>query len=408
MSDPTCRACGTSLTVTVVDLGQQPLSNAYVQPGTEESEERYPLHARFCEHCFLVQVDDVVTPSEIFSDYAYFSSYSDSWVEHARRFTHEAIDRFELTPEHLVVEVASNDGYLLKHFVARGIPVLGIEPAANVAEVARAAGVATETRFFGADTARAVLDAHGPAELVVANNVFAHVPDLNDFVAGLALLVTHDGVVSIEVPHLLRLIEGTEFDTIYHEHYSYFSLLAARWVLARHGLRVFDVEQLATHGGSLRILATPEGAARPTVDAVDALLAVERAAGLDRPVGFVGFAARAAACRDGLRSYLADAAASGRVVVAYGAAAKGNTLLNYAGIDPGQIAWVADRNPHKQGRLLPGSHIPVVAPEQIDLERPDRVLILPWNLREEITSQLDLRPWGGRFVVAVPEIEEVA
>jgi SAM-dependent methyltransferase len=408
MTDLRCRACDEALTVTVVDLGLQPLSNAYVEPGTEGDEKRYPLHARFCETCNLVQVDDVVPPEEIFSDYAYFSSYSDSWVEHARRFTEMAIDRFDIGPDRFVVEIASNDGYLLKHFVERGVPVLGIEPADNVAEVARAAGVPTESRFFGAATAADVAATGGRADLVVANNVLAHVPDLNDFVAGLALLVAADGVVSIEVPHLLRLVEGVEFDTIYHEHYSYFSLLAASWVLERHGLRVFDVEELPTHGGSLRILATPSAANRETTSRVAAVEAAERAALLDRTDGFVGFARRTEACRDELRSFLEAARDGGDVVVAYGAAAKGNTLLNYAGVTPDPVAYVADRNPHKQGRLLPGSHIPVVGPEQIDLDRPPLVLILPWNLRTEITAQLDhVRGWGGRFVVAVPAIEVI-
>jgi SAM-dependent methyltransferase len=408
VSKPACRVCGAALTVTVVDLGRQPLANAYVRPGTEASEARYPLHARFCEECFLVQVDDVVPAAEIFTDYAYFSSYSDSWVDHARCFAEMAVERFSLTADAFVVEVASNDGYLLKHFVARGVPVLGIEPADNVADVARTAGVPTQTRFFGLETAAAVVAARGPADLVVANNVLGHVPDLNDFVAGLAAAVAGDGVIAIEVPHLLPLVERTEFDTIYHEHYSYFSLLAASGVLARHDLRVFDVEQLPTHGGSIRILATPSGGTHPTSTAVADLLADERAAGLDRPEGFAGFAARAAACRDDLLAFLGRVGRAGEMVVAYGAAAKGNTLLNYAGVGAGDIAYVADRNPHKKGRLLPGTHIPVVDPERIDIDTPPIVLILPWNLRQEITAQLDhIRDWGGRFVVAVPTIEEI-
>lgn len=409
MTAPRCRSCGDPLEVTVVDLGEQPLSNAYVEPGTEADERFYPLHARFCTTCFLVQVDDVVPPEEIFGDYAYFSSFSDSWLEHARQYTDAVVERFGLGADSFVVEVASNDGYLLRNFVERGIPALGIEPAANVAETAVAAGIPTEVAFFGADTAASVAERHGRADLIAANNVFAHIPDLNDFIVGFANLVADDGVITIEIPHLLRLVERAEFDTIYHEHYSYHSLLAARTALARHGLRVFDVDELPTHGGSLRIYATPDGSGRDTTERVGALLDVERAARLDQPAGFADLAERAAACRDGLRAFLDEERAAGRRVVAYGAAAKGNTLLNYAGITPEQLAYVADRNPHKQGRLLPGTHIPVVDPAQIDADQPDVVLILPWNLASELTVQLDaVRSWGGRLVAAVPTLRDLA
>ena len=409
MTAPRCRSCGEPLEVTVVDLGQQPLSNAYLEPGFEGDERFYPLHARFCTACFLVQVDDVVPPEEIFGDYAYFSSYSDSWLRHASDYTAAVVERFGLDGSSFVVEVASNDGYLLRNFVERAIPALGIEPAANVAETALAGGIPTEVAFFGQETAVSVAERHGRADLITANNVFAHVPDLNDFIRGFAALVAGDGVITIEVPHLLRLVERAEFDTIYHEHYSYHSLLAARSALARHGLRVFDVDELPTHGGSLRIYATPEESERPTTDRVAALVEVERAAALDRPEGFADLARRAAECRDGLRAFLDEARADGRRVVAYGAAAKGNTLLNYASITSDQLAYVVDRNPRKQGRLLPGTHIPVVDPDRITDDRPDVVLILPWNLADELTVQLaDVRSWGGRLVAAVPTLRDLA
>jgi SAM-dependent methyltransferase len=393
--------------VTVVDLGLQPLSNAYLLPSEVSAEQVYPLHARYCERCHLVQVDDVVPPEMIFSDYAYFSSYADSWVEHARRYTEMAIERFELGAASFVVEVASNDGYLLRHFIDRGVPVLGIEPAANVAEVARAAGVPTEVAFFGTATAAEVVDAHGPADLVVANNVLAHVPDLNDFVGGLEVLLAPGGVVTVEVPHLLRLVEQTQFDTIYHEHYSYFSLLAMQYVFERHGLTVFDVDRLDTHGGSLRVYGCHRGDARHPVGAsVTEVLELEREAHLDQVDGFRGFAQRAKACCDGLAAFLADQREAGAVVVGYGAAAKGNTLLNAIGADKSTLAYVVDRNPHKQGRLLPGSHLEIHSVDRLSSDRPPYVLILPWNLREEIVGQMaQVRDWGGRFVIAVPELE---
>ena len=402
-----CRSCGAPVDHVVLDLGRQPLSNAYLRPDQVEDERLYPLCARLCTTCLLVQVEDVVAPQEIFEDYAYFSSYSDTWVEHARRFSEAMRDRFGLGPHSFVVEIASNDGYLLQHFVQAGVPVLGVEPARNVAAVAVEHGVPTWSRFFGRDTAAAVVAEHRRADLVVANNVVAHVPDLNDLVAGFADLVAPDGVVSIEVPHLLRLVVETQFDTIYHEHYSYFSLLAMEHVLERNGLVVFDVDELPTHGGSLRVLAAPRAAGRPVTGAVATVRAAERDASLDRPGGFEGFQERVRTCRDGLLAYLHDARDRGRRVVANGAAAKGNTLLNHAGVTTDLIDYVVDRNPHKQGLLLPGSHLPVHDPERLRRDRPDVVLILPWNLRREIVGQLaDIRGWGGRFAVAVPTMDE--
>jgi SAM-dependent methyltransferase len=403
---PVCRACGAPLVRTFVDLGNTPLANSYLTAeALDAPEPRYPLHARVCDHCLLVQLEAVTDARQIFDDYAYFSSYSDSWVEHAARFAKMAEDRWDLHPKSQVVEVASNDGYLLRHFIDAGIPALGIEPARNVAQVAIEAGVPTEVSYFGTDVARALVARGVRADLLVGNNVLAHVPDLNDFVAGLAALLAPDGVLSLEFPHLLRLIEGCQFDTIYHEHFSYFSLLSAQAVLAAHGLRIFDVETLPTHGGSLRLLACHEVARHPTEPSVDSVRAEERAAGLDDPETYAGFNVRADACRTALRQFLDAAAADGRQVVGYGAAAKGNTLLNFAGIGRGRVPYVADRNPHKQGRFLPGSRIPVVAPDEIRRTRPDIVLVLAWNLLDEVRDQLAyVSEWGGRFAVPLPTV----
>jgi SAM-dependent methyltransferase len=409
---PTCRSCDSELRHTFLDLGLQPLANSYLTRDEVErgDEPRYPLHARICSACLLVQVEEVVPPEQIFSDYAYFSSYSDSWVAHAARFAELARDRLQLGPASRVVEVASNDGYLLKSFVAAGIPVLGIEPAANVAKVAVEAGVPTEVAFFGDQLADDLVDRGFTADLVVANNVLAHVPKLEDFVRGLARILKPEGVVSIEVPHLLRMIEGTEFDTIYHEHFSYFSLLAARSALARVGLRVFDVEELPTHGGSLRLWVSRDAAAArwPESPSVEGVLAQEQAAGLDTVEGYSGFAPRVRTLLDALRRFLADTRSQRAHVAAYGAAAKGNTLLNAAEVTRDDVAYVVDRNPRKQGRFLPGSHLPILDPEHVWRDRPDFLLILPWNLTDEITAQMGaVREWGCRFVVPVPQVAVV-
>jgi len=406
---PRCRSCGAALTHTLVDLGSMPLANSYL---TEEQlragdERSYPLHARVCDACRLVQIDDVVPPEEIFSDYAYFSSYSDTWVEHSRVYAKQAVDRLGLDEASLVVEVASNDGYLLRHFLDLGIPVLGVEPAANVAEVAVAAGIPTDVRFFGVQCARDLVDGDRAADLVVANNVLAHVPDLDDFARGLADVLKPTGALTIEVPHLLRMLDGVEFDTIYHEHLSYFSLLAAVDVLSRRGLHVFDVEELPTHGGSLRIWAArAESCPFPTSERVDALLGRERAAGLEEDRAYEAFAGRVEHARASVRAFLDDARTKGSRVAAYGAAAKGNTLLNSCAVTTTDVAYVVDRNPHKQGHYLPGSHLPVLEPDHLRIHRPDYVLILPWNLRDEIIEQMDdVRDWGGRFVIPIPEVE---
>jgi SAM-dependent methyltransferase len=408
---PACRSCGAALEDTFLDLGRQPLANAFLteEQAASGDDPRYPLHARVCARCLLVQVDQVVPPETIFTDYAYFSSYSDSWLEHSARYAAAVVERLGLGPGSTVVEVGSNDGYLLRNFLAAGVDVLGVEPAANVAEQAIADGIPTDVAFFGRRVARDLCDRDLVADLVVANNVLAHVPDLDDFMGGLATVLEPHGVLTIEVPHLLRLVEDTEFDTIYHEHFSYFSLLSAQDALARRGLRVFEVEELPTHGGSLRIWARHEDSNGTVSVAVERVLEAERAAGLDTLEGYRAFAPRVERVIEDLRRFLAQAAAGGARVAAYGAAAKGNTLLNAAAVTIDEIAYVVDRNPHKQGRFLPGSHLPILAPDHVRRDRPDYLLLLPWNLRDEITAQMaDVRDWGCRFVVPVPRLELVA
>ena len=407
MSQPLCRFCGAPLTRTFLDLGQQPLANSYLTPEQLAAgrEPVFPLRTRVCDACFLVQADHDVPAEAIFdAGYAYFSSFSPGWVEHARRYAEAMIERFGLGPDSLVVEVASNDGYLLQHFLARDIPVLGIEPTANTAEAARAKGVRTEVVFFNAGTGQALAARGDRADLMAANNVLAHVPDLNAFVAGFRHVLKPEGVLTFEFPHLLNLIEQVQFDTIYHEHYSYLSLLTVEQVLAAHGLRVFDVEQLTTHGGSLRLYCCHQAAGHEETDALRDLRGLEGTAGLGRPKTYDGFAARVTAVRDSFLAFLAEARDEGKVVAAYGAAAKGNTFLNYCGTTAADIVCAFDANPAKQGRYLPGSHIPVFAPEAVATTRPDYVLILPWNLKDEITRQLAyIADWGGRFVVASPQ-----
>jgi len=403
-----CRFCAYPLRHTFVDLGMSPLCESYIPAerlGT--MEPFYPLHARVCEQCLLVQVEEFVAPEEIFSEYAYFSSYSDSWVEHARRHVDAAVDRFGIGPHSLVVELASNDGYLLQHVVARGIPALGIEPAANVAAAARERGIETIVRFFGRELA-AELAANGRrADLLVANNVMAHVPDLNDFVGGIAIVLASHGVATIEVPHLQRLIEGNQFDTIYHEHFSYFSFLAAQVVLAAHGLVVFDVEELTSHGGSMRLYAQPRVTGVHRVSKrVDELAERERALGYDTVGAYTSFSTRVIETKWRLLEFLIGARRAGKRVAGYGAPGKGNTLLNYCGIRSDLLEFTVDRNPYKQGMFLPGTHIPIRSPEALEQERPDYVLILPWNLKREIVAQLEsARAWGARFVVPIPEVQ---
>lgn len=404
---PACRACGAPLVRSLVDLGATALANSYAAPekaGTPDPA--YPLHARVCDACLLVQVEDAVPAAEIFSaDYAYFSSFSESWLAHARAYAEMAASRFRLGPETLVVEIASNDGYLLQYFVQQGIPVLGVDPAANAAKAAEAKGVRTRVAFFGTDLARELVAEGLRPALIASANVLAHVPDIDDFVGGIAALLDGGAVWTVEFPHLLNLIEGVQFDTIYHEHYTYLSLLAVERILARHGLAVFDVEEVPTHGGSLRVFAGRAGARHAEGAGLHAARAKERAAKLDRPEGYAGFGPRCEKVRADLLAFLHEAKAAGKTVAAYGAAAKGNTLLNYCGIGPDLLAFCVDRNPAKQNTLLPGSHVPVFPPEELDRRRPDYVLILPWNLRAEIVRQLaPLAARGTRFVTAIPGI----
>jgi hypothetical protein len=402
-----CRLCDTPLTRTFVDLGMSPLCESYVPAAKlDEAETFYPLHVRLCDNCLLVQLPAYVPGEEIFSDYAYFSSYSDSWVAHVGRYAEAMIARLELTPDSLVTEVASNDGYLLQHFLAAGIPVLGVEPATNVAEAARARGITTEVQFLGAETGRDIARRHGRADLVAANNVFAHVPDIRGFAAGLRALVQDEGTVTLEFPHLLRLIQGRQYDTIYHEHYSYLSLLTSSRALATAGLRVVDVEELGTHGGSLRVYAQPEESAGEPGERVKAVLAAEESAGLHIVRGHEGFASAVMKIKSGLLGFLLAAAGEGRSVAGYGAPGKGNTLLNHCGIRSDLLSYTVDRSPVKQGKFLPGTHIPIYPPERLAETRPDYILVLPWNLRDEISRQLGyIGAWGGQLVVPIPELE---
>jgi SAM-dependent methyltransferase len=390
-----------------VDLGVTPLANSYLSADQlDRAEPRYPLHAKVCDSCLLVQIEPVVKAEEIFTDYAYFSSYSASWVEHARQFANETRVSLGLTGASLVVELASNDGYLLKHYVEAGIPVLGIEPAINVARVAMNSGVRTETAFFGVATAENLMDRGLQADLLVANNVLAHVPDVHDFVAGMAMILKPDGCISIEVPSLLRLITDVQFDTIYHEHFSYFSLLTAETVLRRSGLVVFDVEDLPTHGGSLRIWAAHGSAGRRASARLIAARETELYASIQRIETYSGFQERVDVCRDSLLDFLGRARRAKQIVAGYGAAAKGNTMLNFCGVTVEDIPYVVDRSPHKQGRFLPGTRVPILAPSAVDIRKPAYLLILPWNLRSEIMEEMSqIRAWEGRFVTAIPTVE---
>lgn len=404
----TCRFCAASLTRTFVDLGMSPLCETYLTPvDLARGEMYYPLHVFVCEHCWLVQLDEFETPESIFSDYAYFASFSDSWLRHCEKYCSDMRQRFDLDKNSFVAEVASNDGYLLQYFVRMGVPVLGIEPAANVAKVAVEKGIPTLVRFFGVDVARELVADGRNADLVAGNNVLAQVPDINDFVEGLKILLKPDGVLTLEFPHLLRLIELNEFDTIYHEHFSYFSLLSTIEILKEHGLRIFDVEELKSHGGSLRIYACRiESAAHPQCANVQNVLKDEISAGLDRAEGYTAFAQQVRETKFSFVEFLLQAAREGKRVAGYGAPGKSATLLHYCGVGKDLIAFTVDRSPYKQGRYLPGSRIPIHHPDRILEEKPDYVVILPWNLKSEIVTQLDfIREWGGRFVVPIPKVE---
>ncbi|MFI7057146.1 methyltransferase domain-containing protein [Streptosporangium canum] len=405
----TCRLCGSTSLASVVDLGATPPCERFLTAEQlDEPEVTYPLHLKVCTGCWLAQIPPLITPEDTFTEYAYFSSYSTSWVEHAREYVDGAVERLGLDEGSFVVEVASNDGYLLQHVVERGIRCLGVEPSKNVGEAARERGVPTVTAFLGPETGAAVRAEHGPADLVAANNVYAHIPDVIGFTKGLRALVADDGWVSIEVQHLLTLMEHNQYDTIYHEHFQYYTVASAQRALASGGLSLVDVELLPTHGGSIRLWARPQEVAGEPGERVDQVLAAEKAAGLHELAGYTEFAARVAGVRRDLLRFLVEAAEQGRTVVGYGAPGKGNTLLNHCGVRADLLQYTVDRNPYKHGRFTPGARIPILPPERIAEDRPDYVLVLPWNLREELTAQLSfVHAWGGRLVFPIPRLEIV-
>jgi SAM-dependent methyltransferase len=404
-----CRFCGAALTVTFVDLGMSPLCESFVTADRlDQMEPYYPLHVQVCGTCFLVQLPELVRPESIFTEYAYFSSYSTSWVEHAKRYCHMIRDRLGLGAASQVVEIASNDGYLLQHLLRLNVPVTGIEPAANVAEVARKNGMPTITEFFGLALAERLVAEGRPADLVIGNNVLAQVPDLNDFVAGMAHLLAPNGVITLEFPHLERLIEESQFDTIYHEHFSYFSLRTMERIALEHGLRLFDVEKLPTHGGSLRVYLTRADAAHQPTPAVAALLAHEREMGFDDIGSYARFVEKVHRVKRSLLSLLIQYKNAGVRICGYGAPGKGNTLLNYCGIGTDFLDFTVDRNPYKHGRYTPGMHIPIQPVTAIDEARPDYLLLLPWNLKQEIVAQMrHVEEWGCKFIVPIPEVHIV-
>lgn len=410
MNHYTCRICKQPLTKTFVDLGFSPLANNFIEEFQLHSPEtHYPLHVYFCESCYLVQLPNLIPPESIFSTYAYFSSYSDSWLMHCKRYAEMMIDRFGLDQSKHVVEVASNDGYLLQYFAQRNIPVLGIEPAKNVARIAEQKGIPTVSKFFGVATAQQLAQSHQKADLLIGNNVFAHVPDLHDFVEGCSLLLSPSGILTAEFPHVLQLMRNNQFDTIYHEHYSYFSFHTLAGLFESHGLSFFDVEEITTHGGSLRVYAQHTDQSHHLISArVHKMMETEKVAALHQSGTYTQFQQSVNTCKYALLQFLLDAKKEEKQVAAYGAAAKGNTLLNYCGIQPDLISFVVDRSPHKQGKNLPGSHIPIVTEEFLQQEKPDYVIILPWNIKDEILQQLQyIREWGGRFVIPIPQLSIV-
>ncbi len=408
ISKPRCRFCETPLDHTFCDLGMSPLSNAYLGADQLQSMEPfYPLHAYACGQCFLVQLEAFESPDHIFSDYAYFSSYSDSWLKHASDYTDKMIERFGFSAESQVVEIASNDGYLLQYFQQKGVPVLGVEPADNVAEVARDKGIDSISEFFGKQLAQSLVEKGKSADLLLGNNVLAHVPDINDFVAGMEILLKPEGVITMEFPHLLRLIDQNQFDTVYHEHFSYLSFSTVKTIFNQHGLDLFDVEELETHGGSLRIYACHTNA-QPVSNQVDELIKREVDAGLSDIKTYQEFARTTEIIKRDIFQFLSHLKEDGKTIVGYGAPAKGNTLLNYCGIGSDFIDYTVDRSPHKQGKYLPGTHIPVYPVEKILETKPDYVLILPWNLKDEVIEQMAaIREWGGKFITLIPQPVEI-
>lgn len=408
MSNHRCRFCHDADLRSFVDLGVSPLSNAYLKADQlQKMEPFYPLHCFVCPSCFLVQLEEFETPAQIFSDYAYFSSYSDTWLNHCRTYVERMVQDFKIQAGNLVIEIASNDGYLLQYWVERGIPVLGIEPAANVARVAQVKGIPTLIEFFGSDLAGKLVEEGKAADLIIGNNVLAHVPGLNDFVAGLKILLRPQGLITMEFPHLMRLMAENQFDTIYHEHFSYFSFLTVERVFAAHGLKLFDVEELSTHGGSLRIYgAHTEDAGKPVTQRVEDLKRREERYGLNRLGTYRNFAEQVKKTKRMILNFLIQAKEEGKTVVGYGAAAKGNTLLNYCGVRSDFLDYTVDRNPHKQGLFLPGTHIPIEPPDRVGRTKPDYLFILPWNIKDEIMEQMaHIRAWGGKFVTPIPELQ---
>lgn len=405
---PSCRFCRHPLTINFVDLGMSPLCQTHIAPDQlNDMEPFYPLHAYVCDECFLVQLEEFVAPAAIFSDYAYLSSYSQSWVEHARRYAEAMRKRLDLNESSLVTEIASNDGYLLQHFVAANVPVLGIEPAANVAEIAQERGIRTVVEFFGASTAEKLKQTVGQPDLLLGNNVLAHVPDINDFVRGMQILLKPGGVITMEFPHLLQLMRENQFDTVYHEHFSYLAFFVVERIFAHHGLRLFDVEELPTHGGSLRIYACHSNdTGHPSLPAVARLRDREMAEGLSNVATYGLFEERVKETKRGILEFLISAKRQGKRIVGYGAPGKGNTLLNYCGIRTDFLDFTVDLNPLKQGKFTPGTRIPILSPEAIREFRPDYVLILPWNLKDEITSSMSyVREWGAKFVIPIPQLK---
>lgn len=403
-----CRFCGQPLRFTFVDLGMSPLCESFLSPEQlNQGESFYPLHAYVCENCFLVQLEEYVSPENIFTEYAYFSSYADTWLEHCKKYTEMILDRFGLNKDSLVIEVASNDGYLLQYFVQTGIPVLGIEPAKNVAKVAIEKGVPTLTEFFGRELATQLCKEGKQADLIAGNNVLAQVPNINDFVSGLKILLKPAGVITIEFPHLLNLVEENQFDTMYHEHFSYFSFITAEKIFTVHGLTLFDVDELPTHGGSLRIYARhADDESKPVTVRATEMHDREIKAGLATMEYYSAFDENVKETKRKLLSFLIDARREGKTVVGYGAPGKGNTLLNYCGIRTDFLDYTVDRNPYKHGKYTPGTHIPIYKPEKINATKPDYVLILPWNFKDEIMHQMrHIREWGGKFVVPIPELK---
>lgn len=402
-----CRFCGTKLRHTLVDLGMSPLCESYVSPEkANQMEAFYPLHVYVCDKCFLAQLEQYVSPEEIFTEYAYFSSYSDSWLDHSRRYTDMIVDRLRLGSSSMVMELASNDGYLLQYFVRKGIRAIGVEPALNVAAVAEKNGVPTVVKFFGRESAKELAAQYGQVDLLIGNNVLAQVPDLNDFVGGMKTVLKPGGAITMEFPHLMRLMSENQFDTIYHEHFSYFSLIAVERIFAHHGFTLFDVEELPTHGGSLRIYGRHhEDGAKPVGERVLEMRRRELGAGFDRIETYSKFGEQVKETKRKLLEFLIGARREGKSIVGYGAPGKGNTLLNYCGIRTDFIDYTVDRNPYKQGKFLPGTHIPILHPDKVRETKPDYLFILPWNFKDEIMAQMSgIRAWGGKFVVPIPEV----